>query len=306
MKRRHIVWVLLLAVNFCFAQQLPQYSQYMLNEMAINPAVAGKDEFAEVRSNIRQQWVGITDAPRTYMLTLQGPIQAENMGLGMNLYTDIVGPTRRTGISFTYAYHLRLNKDDMRLSFGLSAGLLQWGIDGNKITLHDEGDNQLLNTYQTTMVPDFGAGVYFHKRNKYYFGLAIPQLYTAPIALYENAITNSKLASQINLNGAYKFDINDDFKIEPSFLMKYEAPAPMKLDVGVRAIYKEQVWLGATFRTADSFSALIGYMYQNYLIIGYSYDFSTTAIKKYSSGTHEIMVGIRFSRKQAATWEQKK
>jgi len=80
----------------------------------------------------------------------------------------------------------------------------------------------------------------------------------------------------------------------------------MKLDVGVRAIYKEQVWLGATFRTADSFSALIGYMYQNYLIIGYSYDFSTTAIKKYSSGTHEIMVGIRFSRKQAATWEQKK
>lgn len=305
MKGRYIVW-LLLAVNVCFAQQLPQYSQYMLNEMAINPAVAGKDEFAEVRSNIRQQWVGITDAPRTYMLTLQGPIQAENMGLGMNLYTDIVGPTRRTGISFTYAYHLRLNKDDMRLSFGLSAGLLQWGIDGNKITLHDEGDNQLLNTYQTTMVPDFGAGVYFHKRNKYYFGLAIPQLYTAPIALYESAITNSKLASQINLNGAYKFDINNDFKIEPSFLMKYESPAPVKLDVGVRAIYKEQVWLGATFRTADSFSALIGYMYQNYLIVGYSYDFSTTAIKKYSSGTHEIMLGIRFSHKQAATWEQQK
>src|SRR5688500_2133531 len=111
------------------AQQLPQYSQYMLNEMAINPAVAGRDDFAEVRSNSRQQWIGITDAPRTYMLTLQRPVTGRNMGLGMNLFTDIVGPTRRTGLSFSYAYHLKLNKE-LNLSFGLSAGILQCGIDG--------------------------------------------------------------------------------------------------------------------------------------------------------------------------------
>ena len=95
MKRLFIF--MMLAVVTSKAQQLPQYSQYMLNQMAINPAIAGKDEFAEVRSNSRQQWVGITDAPRTYMLTLQGPFVGKNMGLGMNLYTDIVGPTRRTG-----------------------------------------------------------------------------------------------------------------------------------------------------------------------------------------------------------------
>ena len=147
------------------AQQLPQYSQYMLNQMAINPAVAGKDEFAEVRSNSRLQWVGITDAPRTYILTLQGPIQDKNMGLGMNLYTDIVGPTRRTGLTFSYAYHLKLQKE-LFLSMGLSAGILQWGIDGSKITLHDEGDLQLLTTYQTTYVPDFGAGFYLYKKKK--------------------------------------------------------------------------------------------------------------------------------------------
>src|SRR5438552_17373974 len=111
------------------SQQLPQYSQYMLNQMAINPAVAGKEDYAEVRSNNRHQWLGITDAPRTYMLTLQGPIKDKHMGLGMNLYTDIVGPTRRTGISFSYAYHLKLNKQ-LNLAMGLSAGLQQWGIDG--------------------------------------------------------------------------------------------------------------------------------------------------------------------------------
>jgi type IX secretion system PorP/SprF family membrane protein len=286
------------------AQQLPQYSQYMLNQMAINPAYAGTNDFAEVRSNSRHQWIGITDAPRTYMLTVEGPIKDKNMGLGMNLYTDIVGPTRRTGLNFSYAYHLKLKKE-MFLSMGLSAGVLQWGIDGSKLTLHDtETDPNLLTSYQTKIVPDFGAGLYLHKKEQFYFGLSIPQLYLAPIPLYAGAGKNSKLVNQFNFNGAYKIKINDDFKVEPSFLLKIEIPAPAKLDLGARVIYKEQIWLGAAYRTHDAFTALLGYMYKDYLLIGYSYDITTTNLKKYSSGSHEIMLGIRFSRKQAATWEK--
>jgi type IX secretion system PorP/SprF family membrane protein len=303
----YILFLLTIAVN-CFAQQLPQYSQYMLNEMAINPAVAGRDDFAEVRSNNRQQWVGITDAPRTYMLTLQGPIKDKNMGLGMNLFTDNVGPTRRTGLNFSYAYHLKLNQK-YNISMGLSAGLLQWGIDGSKITLKDEGDQQLLTSYQTAPVPDFGAGIYFYEKKRFYAGISLPQLYQAPIALYPGAQKNSRLASQLNFNGAYLFDITDEYKIEPSVLLKYEKPAPLKLDVGVRGIYNmklDQLWVGAVYRHKDAISVLLGYMYQDYLTVGYSYDITTTQIRKYSSGSHEIMLGLRFSRKQASTWESKK
>lgn len=285
-----------------FSQQLPQYTQYMLNEMAINPAVAGKDEYADVRSNNRYQWIGITDAPRTYMLTLHGPIKSKNMGIGMNLYTDIVGPTRRTGLNFSYAYHLKL-KEDMFLSMGLSAGVLQWGIDGSKLVLRDSGDENLLSTYQTTYVPDFGAGIYFHKKDRFYVGLSLPQLYQAPIKLYEGAGKNSRIINHFNFNAAYKFDLGDDFKIEPSFLVKYAIPAPPKMDIGARVIYQEQIWLGGAYRHNDAFTALVGYFYKNYLMIGYSYDFTTTNIKKYSTGTHEIMLGIRFSKKQSATWE---
>ncbi|MBL7910482.1 MAG: type IX secretion system membrane protein PorP/SprF [Bacteroidia bacterium] len=288
-----------------FSQQLPQYTQYMLNEMAINPAVAGKDDFADVRSNNRYQWIGITDAPRTYMLTLHGPIKSKNMGIGMNLYTDIVGPTRRTGLNFSYAYHLKL-KEDMFLSMGLSAGVLQWGIDGSKLVLRDSGDENLLSTYQTTYVPDFGAGIYFHKKDRFYVGLSLPQLYQAPIKLYDGAGKNSRIINHFNLNAAYKFDLGDDFKIEPSFLVKYAIPAPPKMDIGARVIYQEQIWLGGAYRHNDAFTALVGYFYKNYLMIGYSYDFTTTNIKKYSTGTHEIMLGIRFSKKQSATWEANK
>lgn len=301
--KKYYIWLFSIPAVCGFAQQLPQYTQYMLNEMAINPAVAGKDDYADVRSNSRYQWIGITDAPRTYMFTAHGPIKAKNMGLGMNLYTDIVGPTRRTGLNFSYAYHLKLKKD-MFLSMGLSAGILQWGIDGSKLILHDDGDQNLLGTYQTTYVPDFGSGIYFHKKDKFYFGIAIPQLYQAPIALYAGAGKNSRIVNHFNFNGAYKFNLSDDFKIEPSFLVKYEIPAPPKIDAGLRIIYKEQIWLGGAYRHNDAFTALIGYFYKNYLLIGYSYDITTTNIKKYSTGTHEVMLGIRFSRKQAATWEK--
>lgn len=305
MKKIYYIWFFSVLTVCSLAQQLPQYTQYMLNEMAINPAVAGKDEFADVRSNNRYQWVGITDAPRTYMLTAHGPIKAKHMGVGMNLYTDIVGPTRRTGLNFSYAYHLKL-KEDMHLSMGLSAGILQWGIDGSKLILHDDGDQNLLLNYQTTYVPDFGAGLYFHKKNRFYFGVAVPQMYQAPIGLYDGSSKTSKLVSQFNVNGAYKFDIGDDFKIEPSFLLKYAAPAPFKIDGGLRVIYKEQIWLGGAYRHNDAFTALIGFMYKNYLMIGYSYDYTTTNIRSYTTGTHEIMLGLHFSRKQAATWETAK
>src|SRR6187402_2743976 len=183
MMRNYYIWLCSLLTGIGLAQQLPQYSQYMLNELAINPAVAGRNEFTDMRSNVRHQWIGITDAPRTYILSVHGPIQSKNMGLGMNLFTDIVGPTRRTGLNFSYAYHLKL-EDDMFLSMGVSAGILQWGIDGSKLVLREDGDQSLLNTYQTKIVPDFGAGIYFHKKDRYYVGLAVPQIYQAPIALY--------------------------------------------------------------------------------------------------------------------------
>lgn len=306
MMKKLYIWLCSLISALGVAQQLPQYSQYLFNQMAINPAYAGTNDYSEVRSNNRQQWVGITDAPRTYMLTLEGPIKDKNMGLGMNLFTDVVGPTRRTGLNFSYAYHLKLKKE-MFLSMGLSAGILQWGIDGSKLILHDtETDPNLLIAYQTKVVPDFGAGLYFHKKDQFYFGFSVPQLYQAPIPLYPGAGKNSKLVNQFNFNGAYKFKINDDFKVEPSFLLKIEVPAPAKLDLGARVLYKEQVWIGAAYRSHDAFTMLVGYFYQDYLTIGYSYDISTTNIKKYSSGSHEIMLGIRFSRKQAATWEKPK
>lgn len=296
------ITVIVLLVGSMRAQQLPQYTQYMLNEMAINPAVAGKDNYADVRSNNRYQWMGITDAPRTYMLTLHSPLKNRHMGLGTHIYTDIVGPTRRVGISLAYAYHIKI-AEKTRISLGISAGIQQWGIDGHKLHLHDAGDENLLTQYQTKIVPDFGAGLYVHNE-KWYIGFSAPQLYQSPIKLYENGDHKGTLVTHFLVNGAYKFDVGEDFKVEPSFMVKYANPAPVKLDVGARVIYQEQVWLGVGYRYNDAYTALLGFMYKNYLMIGYSYDFTTTNLKKYSTGTHELMLGLRFSKQQSKHWKE--
>ncbi len=293
-----------LLINLANAQQLPQYTQYMLNEMAINPAVAGKDNYADVRSNNRYQWLGITDAPRTYMLTVHAPFKNRHHGMGTHIYTDIVGPTRRVGISLAYAYHIKIAKKTF-LSLGLNAGIQQWGIDGHKLVLHDDGDANLLVQYQTKTVPDFGAGLYVHN-DKFYLGLSVPQIYQSPIKLYIDGDNKSTLVTHFLVNGAYKFDAGENFKIEPSFLVKYASPAPAKVDVGLRAIFKDQIWLGGGYRHNDAFTALVGFMYKNYLMIGYSYDITTTNIKKYSTGTHELMLGLRFSKQQSKHWEDDK
>jgi type IX secretion system PorP/SprF family membrane protein len=279
------------------AQQLPQYSQYMLNNYAINPAVAGSNDYYEGKSNNRYQWKGITDSPRTYILSLNGPTKNQKVGLGGTIFTDITGPTRRTGLSLTYAYHLKLN-EQWKLGMGLSAGLLEFAVDGSKIRLRDEGDNSISSGLQSVIVPDFGFGLYAYSK-KIYIGISAPQIAQNHLVFFDyQTATLSKLEDHYFIHGGYKWDLNEDFRLEPGFLIKYVKPAPVQFDVGAKLIYKEQFWLGANFRTRDAASVMAGFVYNDYLSFAYAYDITTSKLKDYSGGTHEIMLGIKFFAKK--------
>ena len=295
MKKYYILIILAVIIGTSVqAQQLPQYSQYVFNTYAHNPAVGGSQDYFDVKSNNRYMWTGITDAPRTYTLTVQGPLRNRKMGLGGFLFTDHVGPTRRTGFQVSYAYHLQVN-DKMRLSLGVSGGLLQFAIDGSKITLRDEGDQVISNGFQSTLVPDAKAGLYFYQPGKFYFGVAAPQILQNKLYFfdYQNS-TLSQLERHYYAMGGYTFDISSDFQIEPSFLVKYVAPINPQVDVTARFIYKDQVWIGATFRTEDALSGMIGFTYRQSLMFGYAYDFLTSNLANYSTGSHELMIGVKF------------
>lgn len=300
-KIKKILTVLLLMVSFYTvkAQQLPHYSNYMINDYPMNPAIGGTNPYFEARSNNRYQWIGITDAPRTYILSVNGPTKSLNVGLGGLLFTDVVGPSRRTGFYLSYAYHLKIT-EKIKISMGLSAGVLQFTVDGSKIYLADPSDIAISNGLQSVVIPDFGAGVYAYSTDKkWYAGASVPQVLQNKLRFFDNyTSTLSKLNIHYYVIGGYRFNIGENFKIEPSACMKFVNPAPFQFDLGLRGIYREKIWVGAAFRYLDAVSAMVGYTMQENITFAYSYDFTTTNIRKYSTGTHELMIGIRFYRKE--------
>ncbi len=295
MKKYIHIFVFIIIGFVANAQQLPHYSNYMVNDYAINPAVGGSNSFFEGKSNNRYQWIGITDAPRTYILSIHGPTKSLNVGLGGLLFTDIVGPTRRTGLYLSYSYHLKVS-ENIRVSLGLNAGILQFMVDASKITLRDPSDNVISNGVQSVLMPDFGAGIYVYpKDKKWYVGASVPQIFQNKIKFFDtNTSTLSRLATHYYATAGYKFSLSEDFKIEPSTCIKYVKPAPLQFDLGLRGIYKEKYWIGGAFRYLDAISAMVGLTMQENILFAYSYDFTMTNIKKYSTGTHELMIGIKF------------
>jgi type IX secretion system PorP/SprF family membrane protein len=296
---KRLLIILLFIGGMVKAQQLPQYSQFMFNQYAFNPAFAGSLPYYDVRSNNRYQWVGITDAPRTYTVSISGPSKNRKMGYGGFVYTDIVGPTRRIGAQASYAYHLNLNDngdESIKLSFGLSAGILQWLVDGSKIRLKNPADAVISEGLQSSLVFDAKFGFYLYQNDRWHFGAAIPNLLGNKLYFFNYQTSAlSRLERHFLIHGAYKFDIGDDFQVEPNLLIKYVTPAPLKVDASVRAIYKKAVWIGGSYRTNDAWSMMVGYNHKGSLEIGYSYDFTTTNLKNYSTGTHELMLGIKFT-----------
>ncbi len=292
------LFLIILGCSFNAAsQQLPIFSQYLLNDYAYNPAIAGSKPYFDVKSNHRYQWVGINDAPRTYTLSINGPTKKRNMGLGGLLYTDHVGPTRRTGFQLSYSYHFNLSQK-LRLSLSLSAGLIEWKLDAHKITLYDPSDQVMINSVMRTIVPDAKFGFLLY-HDDWFFGAAAPNLIRSKLTFSNTTNTGlSRLENHYYVHGGYTFHPSEDIELEPSLMLKFVSPAPIQVDLMTRVIWKKQLWLGVAYRTMDAASAMIGYLFKQNILLGYSYDFTTSNLRNYSSGTHELMIGVRFVRPQ--------
>ena len=303
--RRHIT-LILFSLMFYYnisGQQIPVYSQFFMNKYVNNPAFAGVGDKFSVSSNHRYQWVGITDAPRTYTLSIDGPTKKSNNGLGAFLYTDHVGPTRRTGIQASYSYLLKINSK-IKLSLSLSAGLLEWKIDGHKLNLINQSDPALLNNVLRDIVPDAKFGFIMFSNN-WHFGASAANLLQNEISFSSSTNSNgNKLEDHYTVHGGYIFNLNNDIEIDPYLLVRLVSPAPIQMEFGTKFSWKNTIWAGFTFRSAnnvenfsgDAASLLIGYTHQNNLSFGYAYDFTTSNLGAYSSGTHELLFRILFNR----------
>jgi type IX secretion system PorP/SprF family membrane protein len=277
-----------------FAQQDAMYTHYMYNTLAVNPAYAGTRDALTVTALNRSQWVGFDGAPNTQTLTIHTPFKRKNIGLGLSLINDKIGPIRTTSFYGDFAYIIKIN-DKSKLSLGLKGGASLFQANLSSLDLNSQNDVTFQNNTLSKLLPNFGFGMYYY-RKQFYAGISSPKLLQNNLKIKSSSIVMKPEQKHyfFIIGSVFKLTKKLDFK--PTALVKVTESAPIEVDLTGTFVLNKKLILGATYRTGDALAALLGFQINNQFMIGYSYDWSY-GLKtfKYNGGSHEIMFRYDFS-----------
>ena len=330
MRRYFIIFILLLTGTFMMAQQRPHYTQYILNNYILNPAISGIENYSDLKISTRDQWVGLNGAPKTSYITIQGPLgkhdyrtsatsynipgenprgkaywesytaAAPHHGIGFAMINDRTGSYNRFTANASYAYHLGLSPTT-NLAAGFSAGITVVSIDKSKNDFGngDPGDpatGAAITGELNKLRPDIAAGLWLYSRD-YFIGLSAQQIVPQTLAFADDAaiITKGRLIPHVFLTAGYRFLLNEDVNAIPSLMFKYingSSNNNFQVETNLKLQYRDLLWIGGSYRYQDGFAAMAGVNISNTFNVGYSYDFTTTNLKTVSRGTHEIVIGF--------------
>lgn len=270
------------------------YSQYMFNTLAINPAYAGSRNVVSATALFRNQWTGIDGAPKTGTLSVDAPLLDKQLGIGAQIFTDKLGIMQTNGGTLSAAYRIRMDKGS--LSFGIQTVFSQYRANFTEVPLNSAAayDPAFADNVSKFLF-NVGTGVYYNS-DKFYIGLSALDLMPNNLTKYEsnNIAMGSKQALHLFLATGYVFPLSPDFKLKPSVLIKGVKGAPIEADLNAALWIKDVVSIGAQYRTAADIGAMIEVQASPQIRIGYSYDRSTTPLKNFNTGSHEIMLRYEF------------
>ena len=323
MKRLLMCVLGMLVLSTGYAQQKPHYTQYVMNQFILNPALTGIENYTDIKISHRHQWVGIQDAPVTTYLSIHGPIgkkdlkttatsfqvpgenprgkfyweeytaSAPHHGIGLQVINDRTGPLNRFSAYATYAYHLPLGIRT-NLAAGFAAGISSISLNADKLSFNIPVDPAVYGTGILNRIrPDFNVGLYMYSAD-YFMGLAVQQIVPQKVKFAESAVDveDGKLVPHFFVTAGYRFSVGDNFNLLPSLMLKYVNPAPLQVDVNAKLQYQDLLWVGVGLRPKDGFSGMLGINIGNTMNVGYSYDYNTSQIHNFSKGTHEILIGF--------------
>ena len=288
--------LLSLVASSVFSQQDAQFTQYMYNTGMINPAYAGSRGVFSMNGIYRNQWVGMEGAPETMTFSINSPVGLKGVGLGASFFSDQIGPAVESNISADFSYTILLSPKT-RLSFGLKGGLNILNVDVNKLNVYDPTDVNLIST--NVKSPIAGVGLYLHS-DKWYLGLSSPNILETK-HYDEVAVSTAAEKAHFYLMGGYVFKLNDDLQFKPALLTKMTNGAPLSVDVSANFLYRERFTLGVAYRYNVTFSGLVGFQVSDGLMLGYAYDYDTTELGNYHSGSHEIFLRFELPTRKRST-----
>ncbi len=280
-----LIFIVFLGLQDMSAQQDPQYTQYMYNMNVVNPAYAGSKESLSLTALYRKQWSGLDGAPETFTFSAHSPI-GDKVGLGLSAIKDELGPISETNVYADFSYTLQLGGNS-KLALGIKAGATFHDVGLAGLTVQDDNDpffsQDISNVY-----PNVGAGAFFYTDN-FYLGLSVPNLLNS-VHLDENAL---KYGSEVNhyfATTGYVFQVNENFKLKPSVMVKSAFDAPVSFDGNLNALFYDRFEIGASYRLDDSFSGIVGFQINDNIRIGYAYDHIVSDLNVVADASHEVII----------------
>lgn len=275
------------------AQQDPHYTQYMYNMNVVNPAYAGSKENISMGLLYRKQWVGIDGAPQSGTLSLHSPV-GKNVGLGLSVVTDKIGPVEENNIYGDFSYTLNLG-GDKRLALGLKSGLTFHKVglfsdigngfvpQPNDVVFQENSSNTYFNV---------GTGLFYYT-NDFYVAASVPNMLNAKhLVLHDNG-SEYQFGSEKQhffITGGYVFQLSENMKFKPSFMAKSAFNSPVSIDVSANTLFFDKFEAGVSYRLQDSFGAMFNFAITPNLRIGYAYDYITSKLNVTTNSSHEFML----------------
>ncbi|MEM9679622.1 MAG: type IX secretion system membrane protein PorP/SprF [Bacteroidota bacterium] len=293
LSKNYIIAILLFSSSLCFAQQLPQFTQYMFNTISINPAYAGsRGTFSAVGLH-RSQWVGLEGGPVTQTLSVHAPLRNEKIGLGLSFINDELGYENFSYIYGDFSYTIQTGVES-KLAFGLKAGFTHYNIDQELLTDPSIVNDPFFNDVSNRWSPNVGAGVYWHT-NRWYLGLSAPRILNTDYNEGGNGTIDYVALERVSyyFTGGYVFDLSENTKLKPSVLLKATNGAPLSFDISANFLFYEKFWIGGGYRINESAGAIGGiadFQISKQLRIGYAYEYPISDLRPYTSGTHEVLL----------------
>lgn len=285
------------------AQQDVQYTQFMHNKLAINPAYAGSSGVPCLNALYRNQWTGFDGAPVSQSLGYQMPLFKNRVGAGISMTHDRLGPTESWSASMMYAYHIPFRK--FKLGMGVQGSLQNYRVRWSETQATHQNDQAIPELAAgSKFIPNFGVGLFMHSKN-YYVGLSIPNLLRTRLTLTgDNFSTSTINRTELHafLMGGGVITLTDDIRLKPAGLLKYARNSPLDFDLHASFIFFDQFWIGATYRaggemlsnTGESIDAVLQLQVTDAIRLGFAYDFTLTEIGNHTAGSYEILIDYCF------------
>jgi hypothetical protein len=289
MKKLYLVAILV--VFTCFdsqAQQDPHYTQYMYNMNVINPAYAGSKENLSIGMLYRKQWVGIEDAPTTATLSGHTPV-GKNVGMGLSVIKDNIGPVEENNIYGDFSYTLNLGGEH-KLAFGIKAGLTlhKVGLYSDIYSTLPDPNDPAFSQDTNNSYFNLGTG-FFYYTNKYYLALSVPNMMKSKHLDFNGREFGSEV-SHYFLTGGYVFDVTENIKFKPFFMVKSAFEAPASIDLSTNFLFNQKFEAGVTYRLQDSFGAMFNYAISPNVKLGYAYDHIVSDLNVTTPSSHELIL----------------